>query len=148
MKRIYFLLAVVGVLSVSGCKKKPKPLSEVIGRAWSAQLIKHGSATVFTKGAANNAVPGYANYRLDLSSPTAVSYREFDGNTFTGQWEVQETATGNSLILRNLTPQPTGTNGTIQFTINTFSETELVITRTTASQKTGGTINNYTLVSP
>jgi hypothetical protein len=149
MKRICtFLGAVVlGVFLISGCKPKPKPLSEIIGRVWSAQIVKEGAATVYTKGAATNVKAGYVNYRLDLSSPASVTYKEFDGNTFTGQWELQE-GTTNTLILKNLTPQPTGTSGTIQFTINSSSETELVITRTTASQKTGGTINNYTLVSP
>lgn len=150
MKRICTSLGavVIGVFLISGCKPKAKPLSEIIGKVWSAQVVKEGSATVYTKGAATNVKAGYINYRLDLSSPASVTYKEFDGNTFTGQWELQETASGNSLILKNLTPQPTGTSGTIQFTINSSSETEFVITRTTASQKTGGTINNYTLVSP
>ncbi len=151
MKRIFTVLvtiAIAGTVMVSGCKKKPRPLSEIIGRVWSAQVVKEGTAVVYTKGAASSQTPGYVNFRLDLSSPTSVTYKEFDGNTFTGQWEVQETASGNSLILKNLTPQPTGTNGTIQFTINAASDTEFVITRTSGSQKTGGTINNYTLVSP
>jgi hypothetical protein len=149
MKRICTFLGavVIGVFLLSGCKPKVKPLSEIIGKVWSAQVVKHGSTTVYTKGVTTNATPGYVNFRLDLSSPTSVTYKEADGNTFTGQWELQE-GTTNTLILKNLTPQPTGTSGTIQFTINSSSETELVITRTTASQKTGGTINNYTLVSP
>ena len=150
MKRIctFFVVMMIGVFLMSGCKPKAKPLSEIIGRVWSAQVVKEGSTTVYTKGGASNAKAGYVNYRLDLSSPASVTYKEFDGNTFTGQWELQEAASGNTLILKSLTPQPTGTSGTIQFTINSSSETELVITRTTASQKTGGTINNYTLVSP
>jgi len=148
MKRFYTVLAVVAVsaMAMTGCKPKPKPLSEVIAKAWTAQLVKEGSATVYTKGAATNVRQGYVNYRLDLTNPQAVTYKEFDGNTFTGQWEVQETGTGNSLILKNLAPQPTGTNGTIQFTISSYSDTELKIVRTTASQKTGGTLNDYTLV--
>lgn len=139
---------VVGIFLMSGCKPSAKPLSEIIGRVWSAQTVKEGSTTVYTKGGASNAKAGYVNFRLDLSSPTAATYKEFDGNTFTGQWEVQESAAGNTLTIKSLTPQPTGTSGTIQFTINSASETELVLTRTTASQKTGGTINNYALVSP
>lgn len=151
MTRIFtFVGAVaVGIFLMSGCKPSAKPLSEVIGRVWSAQTVKEGSTTVYTKGGASNTRAGYVNFRLDLSSPTAVSYKEFDGNTFTGQWEVLESAAGNTLTLKSLAPQPpTGTSGTIQFTINSASETELVLTRTTASQKTGGTINNYALVSP
>lgn len=148
MKRICTVLALASIVLVSGCKKKPKPLSKIIGRVWSAQIVKEGSATVYTKGAATNIRSGYVNYRLDLSSPTSVTYKEFDGNTFTGQWEVQETATGNNLILKNLNPQPTESNGTVQFIINSASETELILTSATTSRKTGGTINNYTLVSP
>ncbi|MEZ4901026.1 MAG: hypothetical protein R2822_04345 [Spirosomataceae bacterium] len=150
MKRFYtfFGAVAVGIVLMSGCKPKAKPLSEIIGRVWSANIVNHASTTVYTKGGANNAVPGYSSYRLDLSSPASVTYKEYDGNTFTGKWELQELATGNTLTLKDLTPQPTGTSGTIQFTINSASETELIITRTTASQKTGGSINKYTLVSP
>ncbi|MEI7587497.1 hypothetical protein [Runella sp.] len=149
MKRICTFLGavVIGVFLISGCKPKVKPLSEIIGKVWSAQVVKEGSAVVYTKGGTNNVQAGYINFRLDLSSPTSVTYKERDGNTFTGQWELQE-GTTNTLVLKNLTPQPTGTSGTITFTINSSSETEFVITRTTASQKTGGTINNYTLVTP
>ena len=149
MKRICTFLGavVIGAFLISGCKPKVNPLSEIIGKVWSAQVVKEGSAVVYTKGGTNNVQAGYINFRLDLSSPTSVTYKERDGNTFTGQWELQE-GTTNTLVLKNLTPQPTGTSGTITFTINSSSETEFVITRTTASQKTGGTINNYTLVTP
>ncbi len=60
MKRFFTVLvmiAVAGTVMVSSCKKKPKPLSEVIGRVWSAQLIKHGSSVVYTKGATTNPTP-------------------------------------------------------------------------------------------
>jgi hypothetical protein len=142
------VLVVALVMQLSGCKQTPKPLSEIIGRAWVPQTVNHGTNLVYTKGAATNPTPGYSNWRLDLTSPTSVTYREFDGNSFSGQWEVQETGTGNKLILKNLTPQPTGTNGTVEFVINSSSETEFTITRTTSSQKTGGTVNKYALVTP
>jgi hypothetical protein len=150
MKRITItLLAVLAVISLTtGCKTKVKPLSEIIGRVWVAQVVKEGSATVYTKGAATNVKAGYASYRLDLSSPTSGSLTEVDNNKFTGKWAVTESASGNTLTLTELSPQPTGTNGTIVFTINASSETELTLTRTAASQKTGGTVNNYTLVTP
>jgi hypothetical protein len=145
---ITFLLAIVAVgLLETGCKSKAKPLSEIIARAWVAQNVKEGSALVYTKGGANNQRPAYTNWRLDLSSPTTVTYKEFDGNSFTGQWEIKE-GTSNTLILKNLTPQPTGTNGTIEFTISSASESELILIRTTASQKTGGSLNTYTLGNP
>jgi hypothetical protein len=146
MKRIIYSLLAFAMLIVvgSGCKKAAKPLSEVIGRVWSAQLVKEGSSTVYTKGATTNIRPGYSNYKLNLSSATSATYTDFDNLVFTGQWAV----TDNTLTLSNLNPSPTGTNGTIVFTINSSSETELSLTRTTASQKTGGTLNQYNLVSP
>jgi hypothetical protein len=48
--------------------------------------------------------------------------------------------------LSNLTPQPTD-GSTIEFTIVSFSDTQMVLLRTKPSQKTGGTINEYTLIS-
>ena len=146
---IFFTIAIVAMVAgCSGCGKKVAPLSEVIGRVWSAQTVKEGSTIVYTKGATTNVRAGYSNFKLDLSSPSKVTYTEFDGNTFTGTWAVSESATGNKLTLTGLTPQPTGTTGTIEFTINSYSETEFSLTRTTSSPKTGGTINSYNLVSP
>lgn len=90
-------------------------------------------------------VPTYNNFRLDLSSKTSATLVDFDGNRFTGTWSVPS---DTRLVLTGLTPQPTGTNGTIEFTISGLTDTEVVLTRTAASQKTGGTINVYTLTNP
>ncbi|GAB2764261.1 hypothetical protein GCM10027275_01680 [Rhabdobacter roseus] len=120
-------------------------MSERIAKAWSAESVKEGSTVVFTKGGAGNTKPGYSNFKLTFLAGGNVTYSELDNNTFNGQWEL---VGDNRLILKNLTPQPTGTNGTIEFTINSFSDTRMVLTRTTASVKTGGTINEYTLSNP
>jgi len=143
LSSVALLLGMVVVLT--GCPNPKKPLSEVIAKAWTAQKVEHGSTTVYTKGASSNTVAGYSQFSLNLTSPTSAVLKEFDGNTFTGQWELQG---DTKLILKNLSPQPTATNGTIEFTINSASDNELVLTRTTASQKTGGTINKYTLTNP
>ena len=74
-----------------------------------------------------------------------VTLREFDGNVFKGQWLVPN---NSQLTLVNLTPQPSGSNGTIDFVINSITSTELVLTRTSTSQKTGGLIVKYTLTTP
>lgn len=138
-------IVVLGYL-VTGCKPAAKPpVSERIAKVWTARIVDENNTTVYTRGGASNVRPAYSNFRLDLSSPTAVTLKEFDNNIFTGQWEVQGE---NKLILKNLTPQPTGTNGTIEFTINSISDTELKLTRTTASLKTGGSMNVYTLSNP
>lgn len=131
---------------VSGCKKTPTPpVSERIAKVWTARLVDENQTTVYTRGGTTNVRPGYSNFKLDLSSATAVTLVEFSGEQFKGQWSVP---TDTKLVLSNLSPQPTGTNGTIEFTIGTLTDTELVLTRTTASQKTGGTINKYTLSNP
>jgi hypothetical protein len=120
-------------------------MSERIAKDWSAEAVMEGSTLVFTKGGANNTRPGYASWRITLRSDGTATYTEFDNNTFTGQWELQG---DTRLVLKNLNPQPTGSNGTIEFTISEFEDGRMVLTRTTSSVKTGGTINKYTLVAP
>ncbi len=146
---IFFTVAIVAtVAGCSGCKTQAKPLSELVARAWTAQTVKEGAPVVYTRGATTNVRPGYSNFSLNLSNPASVSYKEFDNNVFTGTWAVTESATGNKLTLSNLSPSPTGTNGTMEFIINSATETTLDLTRTTSSQKTGGTINAYSLTNP
>lgn len=141
---IWILIVAIGLLTV-GCKKDPPPLSERIAKAWSASTVREGSTVVYTAGAASNAKPGYSNFKLVFNSSGAVTYTEFNGNTFTGQWELNG---DKKLILKNLNPQPTGTNGTIEFDITDFGDTQMTLTRTTSSVKTGNTINQYTLTNP
>ena len=133
------------VMLVVGCKKPPPPLSERIAKPWTAETVREGSATVYTRGAANNTVAGYTNFRLTLNSTGTATLTEFDNNTFTGQWEL---IGDTRLVLKNLNPQPTGTAGTIEYTINAVEDFKLTLTRTTASAKTGGTINQYVLTNP
>ena len=141
---LFFLLALTTLFV--GCKKTPViPVSDRIAKAWTARKVDENSTTVYTKGGTNNVRPGYSNFRLDLSSKTSATLVDFDGNRFTGTWSVP---TDTRLVLTGLTPQPTGTNGTIEFTITTLGDNEVVLTRTAASQKTGGTINVYTLTNP
>jgi len=149
MKKTYlsalFCLLALTTLFV-GCKRTPVvPVSDKISKAWTARKVDENSTTVYTKGNATNVRPGYSNFRLDLSSKTSATYVEWDGNRFTGTWSVP---TDTKLVLSGLTPQPTGSNGTIEFTITNLSDSEVVLTRTAASQKTGGTVNVYTLTNP
>ncbi|CAH0996085.1 hypothetical protein EMA8858_02215 [Emticicia aquatica] len=143
MKKIAILFISFASFAVFSCKDKTVPVSEKIKKTWGANIVKEGSATVFTKGASSNTKPGYSSFVLNLLIAPSVTLKEADGNTFTGQYEL---VGDTQLVLKNLNPVPTGTGGTIEFTINSITDTELNITRTTASQKTGGTINTYSLI--
>ncbi|GAB3539575.1 hypothetical protein [Spirosoma fluminis] len=148
MRKIPFLafLSVITLISLlTSCNgDKTPPVSERIAKVWTARVVDENTQTVYTRGGTAN-VRNYTNFKLDLSSAPTASYTEFDGNTFRGQYSVPS---DDRLVLTNLTPVPTGTNGTIEFTINSISDTELKLTRTTTSQKTGGTTNVYTLSNP
>jgi hypothetical protein len=142
----FIILAFVlfaGIVSY-GCKKsKTPPISERIAKAWLAQSVKEGSVVVYTKGAASN-TRDYSPFVLTLNASGAVTYKDFDGFTFTGQWEVSN----NTLRLKNLNPVPTETGGIIEFDINSVGDNQLVITRTSNNKKTGNTKNQYTLQIP
>lgn len=142
MKKIAILLFACSFLIFSCGKDKTVPVSEKIKKNWIANTVKEGSAIVYTKGAASNTKPGYSNFQLKLLTSPSATLVEFDGNSFTGQYEL---VGDTKLVLKNLSPAPTGTGGTIEFTIDSINDTQLILTRTTPSQKTGGTTNTYTL---
>lgn len=142
MKKIAILLFACSFFIFSCGKEKVVPVSDKIKKNWVASTVKEGGTIVYTKGAANNAKPGYSSFQLRLLAAPSATLVEFDGNTFSGQYEL----TGDTkLTLKNLSPAPTGTGGTIEFSIDLISDTQLILTRTTPSQKTGNTTNTYTL---
>lgn len=142
---VFVAMVVIAGIAVLACKPKVAPLSERIAKAWLPEAVKEGTATVYVKDGTNNSKPGYSSFRLTLGSGNVVNYVEFDNTTFTGKWELQ----GDKLLrLKELTPEPTETDGVIEFTINQIEDKKLVITRTKASMKTGNTINSYTLYIP
>ncbi len=142
MKKIAILLFACSFFLFSCGKEKAVPLSEKIKKNWVANTVKEGTAIVYTKGAASNTKPGYSSFQLRLLAAPSATLVEFDGNTFSGQYELSGET---KLILKNLSPAPTGTGGTIEFSIDSITDTQLVLTRLTPSQKTGGTTNTYTL---
>ncbi|WP_080059530.1 hypothetical protein [Spirosoma aerolatum] len=150
MRKTYFIgfFSVVSVFSLlMGCKgNKVAPVSERIAKIWTASKVDENSTTVYTKGATSN-IRDYSKFSLDLSKAPTVVYKDYDGATvsFTGQYSLPD---DNTLKLTNLNPAPTGTNGTITFTINSIDDNNLKLTRTDVSQKTGGTTNVYTLTNP
>lgn len=147
MRRNQFIILafalLVGIVSY-GCKKsKTPPISERIAKAWLAQSVKEGSVVVYTKGGTSN-TRDYSAFGLNLAASGTVTYKDFDGVTFTGQWDV----TNNVLTLKNLNPIPSETNGTILFDVISVGDNQLVIKRQTGNKKTGNTVNEYTLSVP
>ncbi len=128
---------------MSCSKQKVKAISEIIQKVWVSNIIKENNLAVFTKGNTSNIRAGYAQFKLNLSTGT-VSITEFEGSVFSGQWELS--ADNKKLILKNLSPQPTGTTGTIEFEINAASESQLSLSRTSINQKTGSTLTSYDLI--
>ncbi|MBO0933818.1 hypothetical protein [Fibrella aquatilis] len=145
MKTNFLFLFLIALLTACGGGTKVVPVAERIQKSWSAQSVKEGTTPVFTKGGSSTK-PGYGSFRLELASGGVARFTDFDGITCIGTWAISSDE--KTLTLTGLTPPPTGTNGTISFTISSLTDNSLTITRTTASLKTGGTINEYQLVNP
>lgn len=140
------ILVVLGCflwIALSSCDNTP-PLSERIAKVWVAKIVQQGSSVVFQSGATGNDEPGYSSYKLDLSTPPTVRLNEFDGNVFVGNYSLSED--GTTLTLNGLTPEPSDSNGSLEFTISSFADGELVIKANGPYSKTGGTLNTLTLV--
>jgi hypothetical protein len=141
--RILCLWAIMGLL-FSQCKKDVvETTADKIKKTWIVQSAKENETSVFVKGATTNIRLNYNNFQLDLSKAPSVTLTEVDGLSFTGTFEL---VGDTKLILKNLTPAPFGTNGTIEFMITKIDGTQLEITRTTTNPKTGGTTNTYILI--
>jgi len=150
MKNIYSFIIMALIPLCLGLKcgrvnpEPEKTVAEKIQKLWRAAAVKHNGTSVFTEGASTNTIAGYSNFRLDLSNATNVTFTEFEGSTFSGQWELKSNNT--ILILKNLSPAPGGTNGTIEYRIDKIEEGKLELSRITSSPKTGNSSNQYFLV--
>jgi hypothetical protein len=146
MKKLILSLLALMLFSCQKSTSTPTPtvvsVAEKITKTWTANQVTEGNSVVYAKTGSNNIKAGYSKFKLDLSSKTAVTLTEFDGNSFTGTWELIGDKT---LILKSLNPQPTDTNGTIEYTISEASSAVLKLTRTTTSSKTGGVSVAYVL---
>ena len=135
MKNI-ILITFIFVIFSCGKKEDPAPaiipLSTKIKKVWTPETVKEAGALVYTKGATGNIKTGYSQFKLDLSNSTTATLTELDGNSFTGTWELQN---DTKLVLKNLNPVPSLTTGTIEFTVNSASETILNISRTSQNPK-------------
>jgi hypothetical protein len=143
-KVLTFSFATLLALVVTSCGTKVAPVSERIAKIWTASSVKENSVEVYKLGGNSNTKPGYATYKLDLSTPPTVILREVDGGTYTGKYSISG---DTKLSITGLIPEPTGTGGTLDFTITSIGDTELVLTANQSYPKTGNTNNVYTLAS-
>lgn len=150
MKTKIAIICLVTLSFLAGCKgNSPTPVSELIKKVWTVQVARENSTVVYTKGGSNNVKPTYSRFILDLSSAQGTSVRltEIDGTSFGGTYTLS--SDNKRLTLNGLSPAPTGSNGTIEFTITgEVSATSLKLVRTTPNPKTGNTNNEYDLVNP
>jgi hypothetical protein len=142
----FFLPVLVSFVFVVSCKSKVKPMNDRVKKVWIARIVKENGAVVYSNGSSGNIKEAYASYRLDLSTPPAAILREVDGNSYTGTYKIE----GNKkIIISDITPEPTGSGGKLEYTINSISEdnVELVLKLEGAYPKTGNTNNEYTLIA-
>lgn len=142
-KIIFSLLSMTSLFFTVSCKTKVEPITSRIAKVWSASSVKENNVEVYKTGAITNTKPGYLNYKLDLSTPPNVIIKEVDGGTYVGKYTVTDT----KITITGLTPEPTGTSGSLSFTITSFTETELILTADQDYAKTGGKRNIYTLIT-
>jgi hypothetical protein len=153
MKKLFqfaFMLTLGAMFFMTGCKKSDPvvPVSDRINKAWTASTVKENATLVYTKGTTGN-IRDYSKFKLDLSSKTSAVLTEYTGEAFTGTWTVSTDE--KTLTLSGLSPAPTGTGGTIVFSINsttTAAPYQLGLTRTTPSSKTGASTTDFALVNP
>ena len=153
MKKTYYalLFSLTALALLAGCGKTPvTPVSDLIKKSWTAKTVTENGTVKYTSGATSNPTPGYSKFALNLSNPPAVTLTTIDASgtsyTFTGTYALS--SDNKTLTLSGLTPQPTGSNGTITYTINSATDSELIIARTSADPKTGNSSNVYTLKNP
>ncbi|MEZ0608532.1 hypothetical protein ACAW74_08455 [Fibrella sp. WM1] len=123
-----------------------KSVADIIAnKSWKALRVQEGTVTVYQDGRSDNIYPGYRNYQLTFTGQK-VKLTEFTGEVFDGDWTALDNSSRTYLALRNLTPTPTNSGGTVEFDVNSFSDTQVVITASKPNLKTGNTINVYTLI--
>lgn len=145
MKKLSILSCfVLGLILTQSCKTKVAPVSERIAKIWTALSVKENNVEVYKLNGTSNTKPGYATYRMDLSTAPNVVIKEVDGGSYTGKYTIEGDKT---LKITGLIPEPTGTGGNLSFTITSLVDGELVLTANQTYPKTGNTTNIYTLKS-
>jgi len=141
IKTIFWALGILAVGLFNQCKT-PIPGPD-LNRIWKAQEVKEGATVVYRAGSAGNVYPGYSNYRMKFGV-ASIEFTELSGEKFAGTWVL--TDDNSKLTFNGLMPIPYGTGGTIEFTLVRWEANKLVLRRETPNHKTGGTLNEYTLI--
>ncbi|MHA8059674.1 hypothetical protein PQG22_00195 [Aquirufa beregesia] len=156
---IRVFISVLCLSLIAACSKDdptptppPTPLvSDLIKKVWSASNIQWDGNVQYDKTASSNLIAGYAQFKLDLASSSSASLTEYDGNKFTGTYSLSsdnKTLTLSSLKTSDGT-EPTGTGGTLAFTISGVpTASSLVIESTTAYVKASNKKIRLSLVNP
>jgi hypothetical protein len=141
MKHLIFVLCAVIFLACSkAADPAPTPVApaptaaELVKKVWSAGVVQWDGTTQFDKSSSANLVAGYSQFRLDLTSSTAVTLTEFDGKKFTGTYTLSSDA--KKLTLSGLTSSegaPSGTNGVLEFTVLTTPTSSSLSIETTGT---------------
>lgn len=129
----------------SACKKDGPGIEEKVRKVYTAKSVTHDGLTVYTQGSTSNINPEYTSFRLDLATAGKAKLKDVTAETFTGNY----TVTQQNLTLSDLSPQPTGSGGTLSYAITSIDGDgrNLVLTSTKGNPKTGNTVNVYTLVA-
>lgn len=146
MKAKLILICTGLLFIVFGCEKnKIPPVSERIQKSYKAQSVTHDGIQVYTSGGSGNIISEYSSFSMSFSSTGTVTFRDITPQSFSGQYAVN----GNMLTLSGLSPEPTGSNGTLTFDITNISDDgrQLTLTALKGNPKTGNTRNVYNLVA-
>lgn len=147
------LFAFVIILSSCGSKSAVEPsVKEKLTKTFSVSIAKEGGVEVYNKTKTTNIASGYINYKLSLTSTGTATLTAKDNTTFTGSWALANS--DKTLSLTGLKSaagsNPTGTTGTIEFTIVSIDGTGAAVTLESLQPdlKAGNTIVNLQLVNP
>lgn len=142
--KTYFVLFISFFLLISCKQDEVVSVKDLIRKVWKAQTVRENSTVVYSITATSNLRPTYSKFQLDLRDSEKVVFVDVDGRIVTGTWSLVEES---RIVLQNLMPAPTGTNGTIEFYFTSLpTQASLELFRSTESKKTGGTRNEYSLI--
>lgn len=142
--KTYFVLFISFFLLISCKQDEVVSVKDLIRKVWKAQTVRENSTVVYSITATSNLRPTYSKFQLDLRDSEKVVFVDVDGRIVMGTWSLVEES---RIVLQNLMPAPTGTNGTIEFYFTSLpTQASLELFRSTESKKTGGTRNEYSLI--